>query len=310
MDFVKRKAFEAQINKVGKDLGLSSNVSSNFSGGDRQQPRTPTWNVFSLEDDSESPELYTEDGPVVSPTVTSHYESQPNNFPPFIRLIYVDQSILSEAAKQPVRWAFYVLCAMELLLVLNTLVAVLFTALEAGKDWYFLIISAAVTALLSFYELFTFEVAFRGAYQSSTGQRKRYLYLSAINILPMLLYAFLGVGFFNGWMRIGYLDEKETRDELNQPNLRKVFSVIEASLWTLLLFFSMYVSFEYYHLVKGREQGLSVEAIAAANRAQSSESPDTSNVVSSGDVQDRGRVEGSTSSRIQEIRDRYKTEQV
>lgn len=310
MDFVKKKAFEAQINKVGKDFGLGSNVTSTFSGGNREQPRTPGWNVFSLGDDNDSPELHADDGPGMSPAVVSYYESLPNNFPPVVRLFYVDQSILSEAAKRPVWGAFFVLCTMEVLLVLNTLVSLLFTILDAGENWYFLLISAAVTVLLSLYELFIFEIAFRGAYQTSTRQRMQYLYLSATNVLPMILYAFIGVGFFNGWMRVGYLDEKETREKLNQPALRKVFSVIEALLWTILLFVSVYAFFEYYHLVKGREQGLSAEAIAAANRAQSGEDPDSSNVVSSENAQGRGGVGGGTNSRIQAIRDRYRAEQV
>lgn len=306
MNFVQKKATEAQINKVGKDLGLGSKMTSGFSGGSSDQPRNPKWSAFSLGEDGDLQEPQADDGPSVLPAISNDYESMPNNFPPVLCLFYVDQSILSQAAEKPVSWAYVVLCGTEVALFFNTFVAALFTALEHGGDWYFLLISAALTLLLSFYQLFAFEIAFRGAYQTLTGIRKQYLYLSAINILPMTLYAFLGVAFFHGWSRIGYIDET---NDINNPGVRKAFAFIEALLWTSLLFTNIYSLFTYYHLVKGREQGLSPEAIAKASRAKEGGISSSNTALAPQHGTSKVKEERPSDSRIQEMRERYGTDE-
>lgn len=312
MDFLKKKAFEAQLNKVGKDLGLGSNVTSGFSGSSRQEPRNSAWNVFGSQENGDTRDEPNEDDFAISPALLTYYESMPYNFPPYVRLFYINRSILSEEAKEPVATAYNFLCAMSSLLLLNTLLAVLFTSLERGKDWPFLLMSAGLTVLLTVYELYAFEVAFRGAYQTSTRLRKWYLALTSINIVLVSLYAFVGVGFFNGWTRLASLNKTgDAEEEVNHEGARRIATIIEAILWSALLVFNIHVVFNYYHLVHGRDRGLSPEAVAAANRALANE--DSSNRNDAGMLDGEANRGGGTQgrkSRIQEIRDRYRADQV
>eukprot|EP00177_Eucheuma_denticulatum_P004111 GFKZ01007455.1.p1 GENE.GFKZ01007455.1~~GFKZ01007455.1.p1 ORF type:complete len:313 (-),score=39.27 GFKZ01007455.1:1015-1953(-) len=312
MDFLKKKAFEAQLNKVGKDLGLGSNVTSGFSGSSRQEPRNSAWNVFSTQENGDTRDENNENEFAISPALLTYYESMPYNFPPYLRMFYINRSILSDAANPPVTTAYNFLCAMASLLLLNSLLAVLFTSLEKGKDWPFLLMSAGLTVLLTLYELYAFEVAFRGAYQTSTGLRKWYIALTSINLVLVSLYAFVGVGFFNGWTRLASLNKTDDSEEqIEHEGARRIATIIESILWSALLVFNIHVLFNYYHLVYGRDQGLSPEAIVAANRALANEDVGGDNEAGMRDGEGNrdGGVHGRKS-RIQEIRDRYRADQV
>lgn len=297
MDFVKKKAFEAQINKVGKDLGLGSNVTSGFGGGSSEGDRNAGWNIFSSGGNNDEESGRGDEGMNVSPEVIGYYESRAKNFPPLVHLFYVEFDILSEAAKRPVTLGFGLFVAIEALLLTNTLVAGLFVGLESGKDWEYVLISGIVSVLLSIYELLTYEICFRGAYQTSTHVRKQYIGLLVANLIPIGLYAFLGVGFFNGWTRISNLRQQEDDGDVKHGSVRKVFAGIEAMCWTVLIFYNLYVVFEYYQFMMSREQGLCQAAIREGNDVNESE-----------DGGNRSRSGRTRDARTQEIWERYRPE--
>lgn len=305
MDFVKKKAFEAHLNKFGKDLGLSSNITSGFSSSRTEQERSSQWSAFpsmrSAPADEEAPAPETDTSPF--PTrATETFDARSKNFPPLLNLFYVDRSILSAAAREPVDHAFRVLGILTALLGLNFFTNALYTGLDKGTGWVDLLIGAIVALLLLFAELFAFETAFRGAYRNSENLRKRYLFCATGNVVVFALYAFLGASFFNGWASAAGIDELEGSRAYR--NWKRTLIMVEAFGWTALSLYNVYTLFEFYHLYNGREQGLSQQALDDAIRGVPAAADDPSFIVPEGDAERRS---GTRSSRVQEIRDRYRT---
>lgn len=307
MDFAKKKAFETHLNKVGKDLGLGSNVTSGFGGSSGAEPRQSEWSIFpsrNNNDDVEAQDTNADASPLPE-EVAAIFETRPKNFPMFIKLFYADRSILSDSALKPVTTAFRMLCLIEALLALNTFVNILFTGLNSGKGWIDLVIGALVAIVLSIYELFAYETAFRGAYRTSTNLRKRYMFFTLANIIVLSMYAFLGVSFFNGWAQIPRIADSE---EGKAKGLRKGFVVVEALLWTGTVCFTIYTLFEFYHFVQGREQGLSSEAISNARRSTANDRPQEGDHIPPEVGSSRpGGGTRTDSAQIQAIKNRYRT---
>lgn len=303
MDFVKKKAFEAQLNKVGKDLGFGSNVTSGFGSSSQAEPRRSDFSIFPSRNNDDDIEGQGEnaDASPLSNELATVFETKPKNFPIFVNLFYVDRSILSEAARRPVNTAFYLLCVIESLLVLNTVVNIVFTAVDKGGDWVDLLVGGLVAVLISIFELIAYETAFRGAYRTSTNLRKRYFYFTGANIVMPALYAFLGYTFFHGWSRIPKIPE-----DAKLKGLRKGLVVVEALFWTGTWFFGMYTSFEFYHFVQGKAQGLSSEAMNNATRSNSNEGPGD-HIPPEVGTSRPDRSTRTDNARIQAIKDRYRT---
>lgn len=259
MDFVTKKALEAKVKNVGKELGLASGSSSQ---------RDPTWSIFRTQDRESNPEPTFEESTPENDTfpydVANFYDNCPRNFPFCLRLFYVDRSILSQAAISPVNWTFRTYLLFQLLLLYNTAMAITFAALDKGSSWPNIVISASITFVLSVIQLFAFEVSFRGAYRTSKTLRQRYLAFGTANIIIIGLYACLSYSLFNGWQEISRLRHMSN---LKLKSLRIVLVVAETLGWTILLFVNTFTLFEYYHLMRGKHQGLSEEALAAASSA-------------------------------------------
>lgn len=293
MDFVKKKAFEAKLNKVGKDLGLSSG--NNPFGGSSRRNDNSNWNVFGQSNaGADEPEGDAE-MEVLPVAVASSFDNKPKNFPMFIHLFYVNRGILSEEAKGPVNWAYGNFIAVEGLLLFNLFVAILLTALRKGEGWVNLLLSVVVGLLVSVFELISYETAFRGAYRTSTNLRQRFLYFGAANIIIITVYMATGKAFFNGWSRVTGLAAVEGKEKYKTVQLW--LSVVESIGWSATLFLTSYTLFEYYHLLKARSQGLTQRELAAARGEDVPEAAFGENNGRAASRGDRGRV--------QEIRDRY-----
>lgn len=307
MDFVKKKAFEAHLNKVGKDLGFGSNLTSGIGGSSGAEPRQSDWSIFpsrNNDDDVEAQDANADASPLPE-EVAAVFAARQKNFPMFIKLFYADRSILSDSALKPVTAAFRLLCLTEALLVLNTFMNILFTALNSGRGWIDLVIGAVAAILLSILQLFAYETAFRGAYRTSTNLRKRYMFFAVANIIILSLYAFLGVSFFNGWAQIPRISDSE---EEKAKGLRKGLVVVEALLWTGAIFYSIYTLFEFYHFVQGREQGLSSEALNNVRRPTANDGPQQADHIPPEVGSSRpGGGTRTDRARIQAIKDRYRT---
>lgn len=292
MDFLRKKAFQGQLNKVGRDLGLGGNVTDTFGGGSAPTER---WTPF------EEPQAPRDDD-VFPVSAATTFDARPRNYPPGIHLFYVDRSILSDAARIPVNLAHQMFIGVLLGLVLNVSVAVALTITKRERQWVTLLVAGIVAVLVTLYELVTYETAFRGAYRTSRNLRARYLMLSALNVILVSMYTFLGHTFFNGWSRLG-------RVEGAFSTMHRTLTIIEALYWTVIMFFSVYVAFEYYTLRQSGEQGLSPSAMDAAINGRSAEdvehgraaegaAPAPSNI-SAMSAADRARVE--------DIRNKYRS---
>lgn len=289
MDFIKKKAFESQLKKVGKDFGLSSSGPSNPFSSSTAAPRQSDWNT-----DDSSP-----DSNPFSTRVAGVFDSHPRNFPRFLNLFYVDRSILSTAARGPVDHVLRVLGCLTGLLVLNLFTNALFVGIDGGDHWVNLLIGGIVAVLVVLVELFVFDTAFRGAYRTSTNLRQRYIGFATGNIILFTVYAFLGVSFFNGWTEI--VNVNANSESEREKMWKRTFVVIESLGWTFLVPYNMYTMFEFYHLYQSRAQGLSQAALAAAAGGESGGGE--ARVMEEG-----GAGRATRSSEVQEIRDRYRTE--
>lgn len=295
MDFITKKAFESKLNKVGKELGLKSDNKNIFGGASSSNKESPF--AFLQRNENADAERDVESAPeTFSSRNANIFDSKPKNFPFLIHIFYVDRSILSESARIPVTWAFRSLCLMEILLVFNSASNILSTILKKGDDWIFLLLSVVASILLSVYQLFAYETAFRGAYRTSRNLKKRYLYMFTPNIIISAIYACLGIGWLNGWMRIRSI----VNDEFENEAVRETVTIVEALGWMVLMFVSVYTVFEYYHLYQSDQEGLSPSAIESANYSDRAEQETTQPTRQNNQDTNRGRRPD-----VQAIRDKY-----
>lgn len=314
MDFVKKKAIESQLNKVGKELGLGSNVTSGITGSSREHERQSQWSVFpSMRGGDGNGNGGDEEAPVADtasvpfPTRAAEaFDSRARNFPPFLNLFYVERGILSAAARLAVDQALRVLVGVTALLLLNLFANALYTGLDKGKGWVDLLIGGIVGFFVAVVELVAFDTAFRGAYRSSTVLRQRYLGFGTANVVLFGVYAFLSVSFFHGWAYVATVNEEDK----DYRFWARTLTLLEAFGWTGLSLYNMYAMFDYYHFYKGKEQGLSAEALESAMNAQRREAGNGGGggggeVGAESGAAPRGRR--AEQARIREIRDRYRT---
>lgn len=298
MDFVTKKVLEAKVKGIGKDLGISNGFGATSSA---QQERSHPLNIGS--------DSYDE-FPVQA---ASHFESMPSNFPPILNLFYVDTSILSAAAKSTVGWAYRVFLAVEALLVLNLVSMVVKTVMMKGKEWLHIVLSALVGVLVTLFELFGYDTAFRGAYRTNSRLRFRYICLSTVTLVLCGIYAFAGAAWFNGWTRVVQYNkarreksEGSASPEMTSPGtVGVIFSAIESFGWTVALFLVTFTLFDFYHLWQNGNQGLSDEALRIARGI---EPGNTHTTTSENDVvqqrNDQRRVRPNAE-RVEQIRNKY-----
>lgn len=306
MDVVYKKAIESKVKKFGRDLGINSGNNASSSGA----PAQP-WDMFSVgADDDIGPEsgLDNSQHENFPPSAAAFFNSRPRNFPPLIRLFFLDRSILTSALRPVVNWAIRVVYIIGICLSINISTNVFFVVARKGTDWYLILISVPIAIILAGFQLFTADTAFRGAYRTSSQLRGRYLLLAGANLIPIIMYALLGFGFFNGWLRISAAG----RDESITGALRKtrmIMAAIEAGLWTLALFMQTFSLFEMQSVWRSRDPGLSDEALAATRRGiNPSETTSTTTALPTSTTAPPPRPDGreaATRDRIDQIRQKY-----
>lgn len=293
MDFVAKNAIQSKLKKFGDNMGVNDLFGENsvFNGGpsasndvERNNRRNDNSNELSEEE-------------IFPNNVANYFDSKPSNFPQYLNLFYIDRTILSHHAVNPVKWAYRLLLIVEVFLLLNISTRVTTKILVPKSSLLWMIMSIVFGLLVSFVELVGYEICFRGAYRSSKRIRGHYLVFSVVNIALITLYTFVGVGWFNGWSRIPRLEDIP---QGYRRNTIVSLTVIEAIGWTFVLFMSMYTAFENYNLYTGNHDGLSN---AARYEATIFDGPPVETNRNS-DAQS-GPASRSNDPRIQQIREKY-----
>lgn len=298
MDLVTKKVLEAKVKHIGKELGIGDGLGGTPS---TQQERSRTFDLGNNEYD---------EFPVQA---VSYFDNMRNNFPPILNLFYYDSSILSDKVKVTVRWAYHVFLAIEVLLVFNLLSVVVKTVKMKGQGWLFIVLSILVGIVVTVFELLAFDTAFRGAYRTNPRLRLRYIYLSSATLVLCGIYAFTGAAWFNGWARVAQYSEARTKTPDDSKSSEAellgtvgiVFSVIESLGWTAALFLVTFTLFDFYHLWKDGNQGLSEEALRLAQSNGRGRTNEAS--VDDGSLSERSDRYRTTPNvdRIEEIRNKY-----
>lgn len=300
MNYVTRKAFEAKVKQIGNDLGLG-NVFNESSSSQQEQDSHPQHPTNSDGDD----DLF----PVQA---SSYFDAMPNNFPPLVNLFYIDITILSEDVKKTFIWAHRVFMTIEVLLLVNALSAIIQTIITKGRVWVRILLSFSVGLVITFFQLFNYDTAFRGAYRTNRRLRIRYVYLSIITAALCAVYAFTGALWFNGWTRIPqYRHVKKSTDESSSqatsPGLAGIIlSIIEASGWVIALFLVTFTLFDFYHLWRNDVQGLNNHALQIVRTAtHSGLRQDVQHEGSASNDESNYRHDSTRSDRIEQIRNKY-----
>ena len=187
MDFVAKHAFQNKVKKFGEELGVKQLFSEQGSSSNRANEGS----VFDIGSSGD----FEGDDTSIPASVQAYYESQPNNFPGGpLKLFYADRGILdSQRAQGCVTWAFRLLLSIELLLLINIVNRLLSTLFDSSFSWVYILVAVLVAIILTVLQLYAYEVAFRGAYQSKAKLRLRYLIISAGTIVVAGLYNVKGI---------------------------------------------------------------------------------------------------------------------
>lgn len=292
MDFVAKSAIQSKLKKFGDNMGVNDLFGENsvFNGGpsnsndvERNNNRNNVNENTTLSEDEIFPR-----------NIASYFDTKAPNFPKYINLFYIDRTILSHYAVNPVKWAYRLFILIEIFALFNFITRLTTKLLEPKASLLWVILSVVFGLLVSFVELVGYDLCFRGAYRPSKRTRGHYLVFSAVNITLIALYTFLGVAWFNGWSRIPRLADIT---QGYRRNTIITLTVIEAVGWTFVLFVSMYTTFENYNLYNENHDGLSNPARYEATLFDGPprETNEASNVQSS----------RSRDARIDQIREKY-----
>lgn len=298
MDLLTKKVLESKAKRFGKDLGFGDGFGGTSSTQQRENVRTLD---LGLGDHDEFPVQ-----------AATYFDNMPNNFPPILNLFYYDSNILSDEVKGTVGWAYRVLMAMEVLLVFNLLSTVIRIVRMRGQGWIFIVLSTLVGIIVTVFELFAYDTAFRGAYRTNARLRLRYIYLSTVTLILCGIYAFTGSAWFNGWTRIAQFNETRKKapadgssEAASLGTVEVIFCAIESLGWTAALFLVTFTLFDFYHLWRNNRQGLSDQALRLA---QSNDRRDTKlnniNDSTPREGNDRQRTTPN-GDRIEQIRNKY-----
>lgn len=313
---MKKKIVEGKVNSVGEDLGLGSNLTKDFKkavglgrsdgasssgamlGGNGGHGRDASrWDPFSSETEYPPDSNRNSAFPLEAEIA---FGTKPRNYPRCLNFVYIDHQVLSDEAKVPVSRARLVYLLVFGGLLLNLFIAALLTILKSEKHWIHLAVSGALLVALTLFELTAYESAFRGAYQTSESVRMQYVVLGLLNTALLLLYTFAGVSCFNGWLR-------QRSASPNLEDLHRVLAGIEASYWTLLLFYATYSIFDYNNFRTSGAVGLSTAALQSASESlQNGRSMHSRPGRFGGRRGQVARADGMTNDKVQEIRDRYR----
>lgn len=297
MDLLTKKVLESKAKRLGKDLGFSDGFGGASSTQHREHSRTL--------------DLGPSDRDEFPVQAATYFDNMPNNFPPILNLFYYDSNILSDEVRGTVGWAYRVLMAMEVLLFFNLVSTVARIVRMKGQGWIFIVLSTLVGIIVTVFELFAYDTAFRGAYRTNTRLRLRYIYLSTVTLILCGIYAFTGSAWFNGWTRIAQFNGNRRKTSAKSSEaaslgiVEVIFCAIESLGWTAALFLVTFTLFDFYHLWRSNSQGLSDQSLRLA---QSDDRRDTD----SNNINDSVRMEGNdrhrttpNADRIEQIRNKY-----
>ncbi|KAJ8905662.1 hypothetical protein NDN08_002168 [Rhodosorus marinus] len=162
-------------------------------------------------------------------TNTRIYEK---NFPPLLKMWYVENSHLSESAQDVLVRTVRLFWLINVASVFNFIIWLVLTIANNDWAWIWLLLSIFLGLLYFLTASITVERVFFGLWQTDFKAMKTATYLHAFLILNIFLNLLLGWGSFNGWLR--YLT---VRDPLLV--FWQVITAFNAFFWTGLLFLNV-----------------------------------------------------------------------
>lgn len=168
------------------------------------------------------------------------FESAPANFPPYLNLCYIDRQILSSRAKALVDKAHGLFVLTNVASFLNLIGNL------AQKAWVWAGVSGASFVVMFLAELCLYEYTFRACYKTSRLMQKLYLPIGTLNALVFGAFAFVNVGWLNGWTVLA--------DDLSMPLL--MLHGVESIAWTVLMCLQVHATFSMYGVRSSHTLGL------------------------------------------------------
>ncbi|GAB0490626.1 hypothetical protein MMPV_001863 [Pyropia vietnamensis] len=292
MDFVRKAALKQSVNQFGRQLGLSSNVTDSLPGGGGggsgggggggvSGVAASISSAFGRGDDAPAAAA-APPAPAGGWGASTAGVDPPANYPPLLRLFYVDVDALdaSPEVRHPLRvvhtlfiggcWALYLNFVSWLVLLIRGL---------GDRTWTLVLTSAFLAGAGSLGLLCLYVAAFRGAASSSVSVQAWALGGLAAVLPVTAVYAFGGVWVWNGWTRLRHVADASGR---GVSVTWRFLSVIESLVWTALLVTTLYAG------GSGRVASTFARGHAAAAAAEAG-----------------GVPAGGPASTIEEIRARY-----
>lgn len=174
----------------------------------------------------------------------SAFDNAPANYPPYLNLCYIDREILSNRAKMVVDKAHAIFMMANVGSLLNL------AGNLVQKSWVFAGISAASFLVMFLAQLFLFEYTFRACYKTSRPMQKLYLLIGLLNAAAFGVFAFVSVGWFNGWTSLA--------EDLPMPLL--MFFGVESMVWTVLMSLQVHATLSMHGVRSSHTLGLSPNA--------------------------------------------------
>lgn len=288
MDVVQKHIIKSKAKKVQADLGLGGSQDGSSLG-----------NLFGKPGGTEGSPGGQQDDMFSGDPAMEAYGNMPANYPPGLKLVYIDHSILSQHAQPPVAAARRLFMLVVCGGIVNLLVNILFAAVAIGQSSlaFNLLPSFIAALLLAMCQLAFYELAFRGVYRTSRSLQMWYMATCAVTSALCLLYALLDGSFCHGWLSV-FAKGKDSSTSF------KVVAGLEASYWTLLAVLSILTLWQHNSYRNSRILGLSS---AARSNPPIHEGTGTDVEGQFTGTQKQGKSLDPKKARIEEIKSRYMT---
>lgn len=185
------------------------------------------------------------------------FDNAPPNFPMFLNLCYIDKEILSNRAQAVTDKSH------GLFLMTNIASALNIAGNLAQKSWAYAGISVVSLTVMFFAQLALFEYSFRACYKTSRPMQQLYLPMGAVNAVVFGTFAFVNVGWFNGWMSLAA--------DLSMPLL--MLCGVESMFWTVLLFLQVHAILSMQGLRSSHTLGLAPNASPPESKTTAAAAP-------------------------------------
>jgi len=254
MDFMRKAALKQSVNQMGRQMGMSSNVTDSLPGGSGSGGGSGGGGGSGVAASISSAFGRGEAAPGGAPPpaaaladgwgASTGGETPPANYPPGLRLFYVDVSTLdtSPEVRKPLAYVHLLLAAGTGGLFLNFLTWV-FRLIrgDGGRTWTLVLGSGFMAAAGSLAYVALYASAFRGAAAASVAVQSWALGGLALALIFAAVYAFGGVWVFNGWYRLHRVLDGESGARASRFSV-----VIESIWWTAVLLLTVYAGGEWW----------------------------------------------------------------